>query len=147
MELTLPPGTLTDGFRTDVDAFYADVLGWQNKMVPILGTHGYLMQPDSGQFILLLESDDHMQSPGYDHLGLLADSRAEVDRIMAECQAFAEQDDRMQLKFYDDLVSPSVTVHAFYVRYLLPIWFDVQSMERPPGQGPERSWQFVSSSP
>ena len=36
-----------------------------------------------------------------------------------------------------------VTVHAFYVKYLLPIWFDVQCIERTSGPAPERSWQYV----
>ena len=54
----------------------------------------------------------------------------EVDAILGECQRFAEKDDRMRLKVYDDLVGPTVTVHAFYVKYLLPIWFDVQCMEQ-----------------
>jgi hypothetical protein len=29
-----------------------------------------------------------------------------------------------------DLVTGGVTVHAFSVKYLLPIWFDVQVIER-----------------
>ena len=36
----------------------------------------------------------------------------------------------VQIKEYEDLVYPNLTVHAFYVKYLLPIWFDVQCMER-----------------
>ena len=33
------------------------------------------------------------------------------------------------LEFPKDLVTGPVTVHAFYVRYLLPIQFDVQCIE------------------
>jgi hypothetical protein len=36
----------------------------------------------------------------------------------------------VRIKEYEDLVYPGLTVHAFYVKYLLPIYFDVQSMER-----------------
>ena len=43
---------------------------------------------------------------------------------------FKEKDDRVQIKEYEDLVIGDLTVHAFYVRYLLPIWFDVQCMEQ-----------------
>ena len=43
----------------------------------------------------------------------------------------AEKDDRVMIKRYEDLVYPELIVHAFYVKYLLPIYFDVQSMERP----------------
>jgi hypothetical protein len=33
-------------------------------------------------------------------------------------------------------------VHAFYVRYLLPIWFDVQCMEWQEGAEPPRRWIY-----
>jgi hypothetical protein len=71
-----------------------------------------------------------MSSPGYDHLGLLQDTRQEVDDILAACERYAEKDDRVSIERYEDLVYPGLTVHAFYVKYLLPIYFDVQSMER-----------------
>ena len=32
----------------------------------------------------------------------------------------------MEIKRYEDLVMPTVTVHAFYMRHLLPIHLDVQ---------------------
>jgi hypothetical protein len=34
------------------------------------------------------------------------------------------------VKNYDDLVTGELVVRAFYVKFLLPIWFDVQCMER-----------------
>ena len=37
-----------------------------------MGQRTYFLSPDDGQFILLAESDEHMQSPGYDHLGHLS---------------------------------------------------------------------------
>ena len=86
--------------------------------------------PDSEQFILLAESDKPMSSPGYDHLGLLQDTRDEVDRLREECERYADKDDRVKIIRYDDLVYPELTVHAFYVKFLLPVYFDVQSMER-----------------
>jgi hypothetical protein len=143
MELTFPPGTLSDDFRREVDNVFVDLLGWRAIDVQILGQRAYLLQPDDGQFILLAEGDKWMTSPGYDHLGLLLDSREEVDELLRACQKFADTDERMQLKLYDDLVYPTLTVHAFYFRYLLPIWFDVQCMERPAGQEPERRWQYA----
>ena len=73
------------------------------------------------------QADD---SPGFDHLGLLQDSRAEVDGLLEACKRYQEKDDRVLIQEYEDLVYPQLTVHAFYVKYLLPIYFDVQSMER-----------------
>lgn len=90
-----------------------------------------MLIPDPDQFILLAESDKPMSSPGYDHLGLLHDSREVVDDLLAACERYAEKDDRIRIRRYEDLVYPELTIHAFYVKYLLPIYFDVQSMERP----------------
>ena len=130
MELTFPAGTLTKEFREDVDAFYGSVFGWNATDAEVVGQQCHLLLPDAEQFILLAESSKPMSSPGYDHLGLLQDSRDEVDRLLAECERYADKDDRVQIVRYKDLEYPGLTVHAFYVKYLLPIYFDVQSMER-----------------
>jgi hypothetical protein len=130
MELTFPRGTLTDEFRQDVDAFYGSVFGWKSTETELLGQNCHLLLPDADQFILLAESGKPMSSPGFDHLGLLQDARTEVDELLEACKRYREKDDRVQIQEYDDLVYPTVTVHAFYVKYLLPIYFDVQSMER-----------------
>lgn len=131
MELTFPRGTLTDEFKADVDAFYGDVFGWRFLDTKVVGQLGHLCQiGDQGDFILLLEADEPMQSPGYDHLGFLMETRQEVDDLLAACKAWQEKDDRVRIKEYEDLVTPNLTVHAFYVKHLLPLWFDVQCMER-----------------
>jgi hypothetical protein len=70
------------------------------------------------------------------------ESRADVDAMLAECLRFQEKDHRLRIKQYDDLVGPTVTVHAFYVRHLLPIWFDIQSMEWPTGREPTHRWAY-----
>jgi hypothetical protein len=143
MELTVPRGELDDRMRADLTAFYGGVLGWETMDVEIVGGTQFLMRPDEGQFILVAEHDTPMQSPGYDHLGLLCDTRDEVDDLLEQCRRWQEKDDRTRLKVYDDLDTGNLVVHAFYVKYLLPIWFDVQSMEHRPGTGPARRWQYV----
>ena len=38
-------------------------------------------------------------------------------------------------------------MHAFYVKYILPIYFDVQCMEYKTDEArPARQWQYASSS-
>jgi hypothetical protein len=142
MELSFPRGTLTPEFRLEVDAFYCDVLGWDSLDTEVVGQSCHLLRPDDGQFILLAEGNDPMSSPGYDHLGLLMDTRQEVDSVLGRCREFRVKDDRLRIKEYGDLVGPTVTVHAFYVKHLLPIWFDVQCMEWPSGRQPEHRWQY-----
>jgi hypothetical protein len=129
MELTFARGTLTEELRADIDAFYGSVFGWKAVDTEVVGQQCHLLQPDPDQFILLAESGKPISSPGFDHLGLLQDTRAEVDEMLDACKRYRGKDDRVQIKEYDDLVYPHLTVHAFYVKYLLPIYFDVQSME------------------
>ena len=129
MELTFPVGGLTKERREEIDAFYGSIFGWTALDTEVVGQSCHLLMPDPEQFILLAESDRPMSSPGYDHLGLLQNSRQEVDDLLDACERYAEKDDRVSIKRYEDLVYPGLTVHAFYVKYLLPIYFDVQSME------------------
>ena len=106
-------------FREEVDAFYGSVFGWSAFDTDVVGQSCHLLLPDPDQFVLLAESDKPMTSPGYDHLGLLQDSRDEVDSLLVACERYAEKDDRVKIRRYEDLVYPGVTVHAFYVKYLL----------------------------
>jgi hypothetical protein len=130
MELTLPRGTLTSEFREEIDAFCHSVFGWLALDTEVDGQIGHLLIPGPDQFILLAERDSSRGSPVYDHIGLLQDSREEVDRLLSACERYAEMDDRVTIVRCADLVSPDGTVHAFDVRYLLPVYFDVESMER-----------------
>ena len=142
MELTYPRGALDKQLRTDIDAFWCGVFGWGSLEVDLLGQTCHLLRPDDGQFILLAESDKPIQSPGYDHLGLLCETRTEVDGLLDQVHRYQETDDRVRIKEYKDLTSDRLVVHAFYVKYLLPIWFDVQSMEWTAGEEPKQVWQY-----
>ena len=137
MELTFPRGTLDAARRTEIDAFYGDVFGWRGIDTEVVGQLTHILLMDAvdnpnprGDFILLAESGKPMESPGYDHLGLLHGTREEVDKLLAQCKDWQQRDDRVQIKEYDDLVTGDLVTQAFYVKYLLPIYFDVQCMER-----------------
>ena len=144
MELTFPVGTLDDTFRKEVDAFYGDVLGWTGVDTEVVGQLCHVMLTgDNGDFILLAESPKPMSSPGYDHIGLLQGTRAEVDELLERCRRWRDKDDRVQLKEYDDLVIGDLVVHAFYVKHLLPIWLDIQIIEHAEGKGPAKRWAYA----
>jgi len=145
MELTFAPGTLDEAYRADVAAFYGDLFGWQSANVEVVGQQCQYLRVDDGQFILLAESPKPMSSPGYDHLGLLCDTRAEVDELLGKVHDHQRGDDRVRVKEYEDLVTGNVTVHAFYVKYLLPIFFDVQCMEWQPGSAPTHRWHYATA--
>jgi hypothetical protein len=131
MEITLPVGTLDDVFRKEVDDFYGEVFGWTGIDTEVVGQLCHiLLTGEGGDFILLAESETPLSSPGYDHLGLLQPTRADVDELLGRCRRRQERDERVRIKEYEDLVNGDLVVHAFYVKHLLPIWLDVQCMER-----------------
>jgi hypothetical protein len=144
MELTLGPGLLAER-RREIAAFYGDLFGWESLDVPIVGQLALLLRtdPETSQFILVTEQRKSMSSPGYDHLGLLQESRAEVDALLEKAKKWRERDPRVEIKEYEDLRIGDTTTHAFYVRYLLPIWFDVQVIEYAAGAEPARAWRFA----
>ena len=143
MELTVPKGALENS-RDEIKAFYAELFDWEALDVPILKQIGLLLRtdPETSQFILVTEQRAHMTSPGFDHLGMLCDSRAEVDALLAKTKDWQRRDARVELKEYADLVTGPVTTHAFYVRYLLPIWLDVQVLEYAAGAAPTQRWSY-----
>ena len=145
MELTLPPGALDAETRSEIKRFYGEVFGWNAIDVPILGQEGLLLRTDeeTSQFLLIVESKKPVSVPGYDHLGLLLETRAEVDSALYAIRSWKARDERVQIKEYEDLVQGDITVHAFYVRYRLPIWFDVQCMEWKAGAEPARRWSYA----
>jgi hypothetical protein len=146
MELTFPRGALDATVRADIAAFYGEMFGWHGFDVELFDQKNFLLAGDDGSqsFILLAEADKPMQAPGYDHLGVLCDTREEVDELLELAKKWRDKDDRVQiLEFKQDLVTGPVTVHAFYVRYLLPIRFDVQCIEYEAGSEPEKRWVYA----
>lgn len=144
MELTLAPGQLAV-WRERLTAFYGEVFGFLATDIDIFGQRAFVLRSDpaDSQFILVAENDQAMQTTGYDHLGFLLDSRAEVDRKLAACRAWQQKDPAVEILEYDDLILPATTTRAFYVRYGLPIWFDVQHIAYREGCEPSHHWEFV----
>jgi hypothetical protein len=129
MELSVPVGTLTTSLKEELDAFYGSIFGWSGFDIDVAGHACRLLMCGSNQFIQLLESEHPITSPGHDHVGLLFDTPQEVDDLLNSCERYAEKDDRVVVDRREDLAYPGLTVHSFYVRYLLPLCFDVHSQE------------------
>ena len=145
MELTLPPGALDAEARSEIKRFYGEVFGWNALDVPILGQEGLLLRTDAdtSQFVLVVESKKPVSVPGYDHLGFIIDTDEELDRLLARCRDWQMRDPRVEIKVYDELVLEETITRSFYVKYLLPIWFDVQTITAQPGYEPEHGWVWT----
>jgi len=132
MEITFALGSLTPSFCDEVDAFYSDVFGFTSSRRRMFGQESLTLRTPEDDFILLIEGKEPMVSPGFDHLGLRLDTREEVDDTLARVKHHLATDDRVELKEYADDVMDGELYHAYYVRHLLPIWFDVQHVEPAP---------------
>jgi len=143
MELSMPPGELTR-WRKDLVAFYREVFGFQAIDFPLFDQVCLALQtdPEASQFLLIVEHERSLSAPGFDHLGFHLDSPDAVDEKLAACRAWQARDPRVQIKLYDDLVLEATTTHSFYVRYGLPIWFDVQHIAYRPDKEPSRRWSY-----
>ncbi len=113
--------------------------------MPILGQTGLLLRtdPETSQFLLVTEQTKHMTAPGYDHLGFFFESRDEVDTLLETCKKWQARHSEIEIKEYEDLAFGDNSLRAFYVRHLLPIWFDVQTIVYAEGAAPERAWHFA----
>jgi len=149
MELTLPEGTLTKE-KDNLSEFYGEVFGFDVIEVPMVDERikqkKMLMRtdPETSQFLFLVETaaENCIQAPGFDHLGFLLSGPGEVDEKLRLCQKWQEKDSRVEIKVYDDLDTPQAINRTFYVKFLLPIWFDIHSLEFHEGFEPSKNWRY-----
>jgi catechol 2,3-dioxygenase-like lactoylglutathione lyase family enzyme len=132
LEVTVARGTLAS-MMPDIEAFYCATLGFKPAQLDAFpAPHVFLTSEDPGRyFIYVAEHEKPMIVGGDDHLGFHMEDRAAVDRVLDACRARAKRDGRMEIRDLDDLEleQTQTRTHAFYFRYLLPIWFDIQFIE------------------
>jgi hypothetical protein len=130
MEVTVAPGTLATMLPA-LKSFYCGMLGFQSaQMDAFPGSHIFLTSEDPGRyFIYVAEHEKPMVVGGDDHLGFHMEDSAAVDRVLGACRELAKLDARMEIRDLDDLDLEQTRTHAFYFRYLLPIWFDIQFIQ------------------
>src|SRR5579862_5252079 len=132
MEVTVARGTLA-AIMPALESFYCGTLGFKPARLDAFpAPHVFLTSEDPGRyFIYVAEHEKPMVVGGDDHLGFHLEDRAAVDRVLEACRAHAKVDGRMEIRDLDDLdlEQTGTRTHAFYFRYLLPIWFDIQVIE------------------
>jgi len=130
MEVTVARGTL-EAMMCDLKSFYCDTLGLVPAHLDAFpGPHVFLNSDDfKSYFIYVAEHEQPMIVRGDDHLGFHMQDCSAVDRVLDACRSVATVDPRMEIRELDDLDLDQTRTHAFYFRYLLPIWFDIQFIE------------------
>lgn len=145
LELTLHPGTLARE-KDNINRFYQDVFGWEGIEVPMvkLDCQKYLLRFDAeaSQFLFLTEETDALKSTSFDHIGLILEDRAAVDSAYDKVKAWQQRDARVEVMPLQDMDAGMLNNHSFYVRYILPLWIELQALEYKPAFKPQKQWRY-----
>jgi hypothetical protein len=137
VEVSVGRGTLTDEFAADLDRLIG-IFGWHGTtrtvQHPVSGPsieRSYVIS--DGVSLVLREHDDALQPGTEDHLGFVV-GPDEIQRLAAACVQLAHEDDRVELAHVVDGKPWSAEVgdrvlHTFFVRLLLPVWFQFGATE------------------
>jgi hypothetical protein len=117
--MSVPDGTLTDAFRTELLEFYGRMLGWR-EMQSLRRPDRLTVSVGGSTYINLRKRADNMVSHGYEHFGVLVGSAAEFRGL------------------WNDLANAPLDVHlepfspnengegSFRFRHLLPMAVEIQ---------------------
>jgi hypothetical protein len=160
LELTVPRGSLDDGGKKKIVAFYNELFGWVEALPPapgegvelseqqrhflaMLSAPGFLAMrcsPDMpDQSFILSEADVALDagSGGIpSHAGLLMNSFEELDAVYAKIKAMQESDPEIETMNEDKMRLDEHPEHTdlanrgFYLRYRSALWWDVQYIDR-----------------
>ncbi len=117
--MSVPAGTLTDEYRTELLDFYGRHFGWRE--VESLRLPDRLTISVGGRtYINIRERPESMTCLGYEHFGLLVESPDDADRIWAD---LAGDDRDVHL---EPLSTGDEGYRSFRFRYLMPLAVEVQ---------------------
>ena len=117
--MSVPEGTLTDDYRTELLSFYGDLLGWReiesqrrpDRLTISVGPHSYLN---------VRERTDPMVCFGYEHFGIVVESTDEAERLWRQLDGDERNTNLEPLSSDRDL-------RTFRFRYLLPLAVEIQA--------------------
>lgn len=132
--MSVPADLLGAEGRAEILAFWGGVFGFEelpsetiDRQVLVLSAY------DWEQFLFLIADDDPMACPRLDHFGMSVGSLEELEGFLATAKAFAEQDDRVDIIDHKaEVHGDALTLHSFYVRYLLPMMIEIQFFDWDP---------------
>jgi hypothetical protein len=128
--MSVPAELLRGGERAELLDFYRDCFGWTE--LEDQGEDGRVAVLTVGhwdQFVFLHAEDEPMAAPRLDHFGVSVQSKDDFDAVWQRVANRAADDDRVDViepKFDDFEV---LKLHAFYVRFRLPMMVEVQYWE------------------
>jgi hypothetical protein len=125
--VTVPAGQLVGVPRSELLEFYGEVFGWrENAGLSIPRKRIFLRAPTDGQYITIRASEAPMRTSGYEHLGIVADSEAELTAIHARAAEMASRFPDVELQAIQQEYGGSLV--TFRVRFRLPLTLEVQHL-------------------
>jgi hypothetical protein len=118
--MSVPEGTLTDDYRTELLDFYGGLFGWReieslrrpDRLTISVGTHTY---------VNVRERADPMVCFGYEHFGIVVASAEDVERLWRLLDA------DQRAVHPEPLSGDDRGLTTFRFRYLLPLAVEVQA--------------------
>jgi hypothetical protein len=117
--MSVPPGTLTEEFRRSLREFYGEMLGWQ-ELESLARPDRLTMSVGGGAYVNVREQDPPMACTGYEHVGIVLGSSAEVDALRGKLSDWPADVHLGELQQGDD------GFRLFRFRHLLPMAIEVQ---------------------
>ena len=125
--MSLPADALDEEHRRRICDFYGEVFGWQELTMLTEDRQRLVLSAyRHDQFVFLIADDPPMTCPRLDHFGMGVATMAELDDVLARCEAYRARDDRVDIVDKRAEEYPGLTLTSFYVRYLLPLMVEVQ---------------------
>jgi predicted enzyme related to lactoylglutathione lyase len=137
--ISVDANVMDDEGRAALLAFYSEVFGWtEGDNSTEKGNPLILYTGASRQFLYLLPAkDEYMVTPNMVHFGMEVSSKEDMTEILERVRAFQVKDDRVRVTDVGTMVTRhgphQYTLTNVYIWFLLPLWIELQHIERRPG--------------
>lgn len=132
--MSVPADLLDAEGRAELLGFWGEVFGFEELPSETRDREVLVLQAyDWEQFVFLIADDQPMACPRLDHFGMSVGSLEELETFEAKARAYREKDDRVDLIDHKaEVHGEALTLHSFYVRYLLPMMIEIQYFDWDP---------------
>ncbi|MEN8158996.1 MAG: hypothetical protein ABFS41_02875 [Myxococcota bacterium] len=131
--ISVSPDLLDEAGRSALLAFYGDVFGWDEMPTLTKDRELFVLRCGSNeQFVYLSGSSAPMRCPELDHVGLSVGTPEQLDAMLERARKWKERDPAVEIRERGLEDFGMLKLHNFYVRYRLPLMFEVQCFEWAP---------------
>ena len=115
----VPEGTLTDEYRAKLLDFYGRMLGWR-EIESLRRPDRLTISVGAASYVNVREQPEPMVSHGYEHIGVILGSAADLRRLWADLASDPLNEELEELSTNPDGEG------SFRFRYLLPLAVEAQ---------------------